>query len=72
MSDECTRCNIPHHDTDQAAKSGGMGRLISFERGFCGVCQDYRDERNIEALYRLIDHRQRDPSQEQLTTYENQ
>lgn len=47
---ECRRCGIPHYESEGAASSGGMGRLIEFRDGLCGVCQDYRDQRKAEIL----------------------
>lgn len=50
----CSKCNVPHAQSDSAAKNGGVGRLLEWDDGVCPICQDWREERQEEARMRYL------------------
>lgn len=54
MNKRCSRCDIPHSEHPDANKTGGVGELLEWEDGLCGVCLDRKKWKEQQAKPYLI------------------
>lgn len=50
----CRHCGVPHFEHPDVNKSGGVGRLLSWDGDLCPVCIDRRRELAAAAARRYI------------------